>query len=68
MKSSSTFKLFVSSLSTNCLSVFDHIVGFALKGLMLTKNSYHLNDKILILNKSSYEMSCLLENYENSFS
>ena len=34
-KLSSTFKQYVSNLLTNCLSVFDHFVGFALKGLYL---------------------------------
>ena len=28
-----TLKQFVGKLPTNCLSVFDHFVGFALKGL-----------------------------------
>ena len=28
-----TLKQFVSKLTTNCLNVFDHIVGLALKGL-----------------------------------
>ena len=32
-KWSNTFKQFVGKLSTNCLSVFDHLVGLALKGL-----------------------------------
>ena len=32
-KWSNTLKQFVSSLPTNCLSVFDHSVGLALKGL-----------------------------------
>ena len=32
-KWSNTFKQFVGKLSTNCLSVFDHFVGLALKGL-----------------------------------
>ena len=34
-KWSKTLKQFVSNLSTNCLSVFDHFVGLALKGLMM---------------------------------
>ena len=33
-KWSNTPKQFVGSLPTNCLSVFDHFVGLALKGLM----------------------------------
>ena len=32
-KWSDTLKQFVGSLPTNCLSVFDHFVGLALKGL-----------------------------------
>ena len=32
-KQSYTLKQFVGNLSTNCLSVFDHLVGLALKGL-----------------------------------
>ena len=32
-KWSNTFKQFVGKLPTNCLSVFDHFVGLALKGL-----------------------------------
>ena len=33
-KKSNTFKQFVANLPTNCLSVFDHFVGLALKGLI----------------------------------
>ena len=32
-KSSNTLKQFVGNLPTDCLSVFDHFVGLALKGL-----------------------------------
>ena len=32
-KWSTTLKQFVGNLSTNCLSVFDHFMGLALKGL-----------------------------------
>ena len=32
-KRSNTLKQFVGKLQTNCLSVFDHFVGLALKGL-----------------------------------
>ena len=32
-KWSHTLKKFVGNLATNCLSVFDHFVGLALKGL-----------------------------------
>ena len=34
-KWSNTLKQFVGKLPANCLSVFDHFVGFALKGLVL---------------------------------
>ena len=37
-KWSNTLKLFADKLPTNCLSVFDHIVGLALKGLSLRDN------------------------------
>ena len=33
-KCSNTHKQFVGNLPTNCLSVFDHFVGLALKGLI----------------------------------
>ena len=33
-KWSNTLKQFVGKLPTNCLSMFDHFVGLALKGLM----------------------------------
>ena len=32
-KGKNTFKQFVSKLPTNCLSVFDHFVALAFKGL-----------------------------------
>ena len=35
-KWSNTLKQFVGKLPTNCLSVFDHFVGLALKGLMIS--------------------------------
>ena len=37
IKWSNTLKQFVGKLATNCLSVFDHFVGLALKGLMLLR-------------------------------
>ena len=37
-----TLKQFVGKLSTNCLSVYDHFVGLALKGLRHYKPSRHL--------------------------
>ena len=44
-KWSETLKQFVDKLPTNCLSVFDHFVGLALKGLKphctyIKKNRY----------------------------
>ena len=39
---SNTFKQFVGNLLTNCLSVFDHFVGLALKGLKF------LNMRVLV--------------------
>ena len=36
-KWSNTLKQFVGKLPTNCLSVFDHFVGLALKGLISAK-------------------------------
>ena len=33
-KWSNTLKQFVANLPTNCLSVFDHFVGLALKGII----------------------------------
>ena len=36
-KWSNTLKQFVGKLPTNCLGVFDHFVGLALKGLTKTK-------------------------------
>ena len=40
-KWSNTLKQFVGKLPTNCLSVFDHFVGLALKGLSKSSTSYH---------------------------
>ena len=37
-KWSNILKQFVGELPTNCLSVFDHFVGMALKGLMVEEN------------------------------
>ena len=38
-KWSNTLKRFVCNLPTNCLSVFDHFVGLALKGLKYVFNT-----------------------------
>ena len=45
-KWSNTLKQFVGNLRTNCLSVFDHFVKLALKGL---RSSLKLKSKILPL-------------------
>ena len=39
-KWSNTLKQFVGNLLTNCLTVFDHFVGLALKGLKKSNNFY----------------------------
>ena len=47
-KWSNTLKQFVSKLPTNCLSVFDHFVGLALRGLIQTKKDIpirHIGNK-----------------------
>ena len=36
-----TLKQFLGNLPTNCLSVFDHFVGLALEGLILTTLQFH---------------------------
>ena len=38
IKWSNTFKQFVGKLPPNCLSVFDHFVKLALKGLILSES------------------------------
>ena len=52
-KWSNTLKQFVGNLSTNCLSVFDHFVGLAPKGLKVTtqKNRRSQNFDFLSLKK-----------------
>ena len=41
-KWSNTLKQFVCTLTTNCLSVFDHFVGFVLKGLRTFLTRYDI--------------------------
>ena len=41
-KWSNTLKQFVDNLPTNCLSVFDHFVGLALKGLTKQMMKYYV--------------------------
>ena len=40
IKWANTLKQFVGNLPTNCLSVFDHFVGLALKGLKDVQNLF----------------------------
>ena len=42
IKWSNTLKQFVGNLPANCLSVFDHFVGLALKGLIKKAYSYFI--------------------------
>ena len=48
-KWSNTLKLFVGKLPTNCLSVFDHFVKLALKGLMFALRA----NRVIIKRSSS---------------
>ena len=41
-KWSNILKQFVDKLPTNCLSVFDHFVGLALKGLRLRTRNFQV--------------------------
>ena len=45
MKWSNTLKQFVGKLPTNCLSVFDHFVGLALKGLIIIKKKMKMKTR-----------------------
>ena len=45
IKWSNTLKQFVGKLPTNCLSVFDHFLGLALKGLRKAFSSLDVNDQ-----------------------
>ena len=47
-KWSNTIKQFVGNLPTNCLSVFDHFVGLALKGLR-PPNTLFLYDTVAVI-------------------
>ena len=46
-KWSNTLKQFVGKLPTNCLSVFDHIVGLALKGLSSLRVVFYSGFKLI---------------------
>ena len=61
IKCSNTFKQFVSNLQTNCLSVFDHFVKLAFKGLKIvhrTTNSSQNNQHISGLNVRLVSIGC----------
>ena len=49
-KWSNTLKQFVGKLPTNCLSVFDHFVELALKGL---KKDYFVKNTAILMKKSN---------------
>ena len=47
-KWSNTFKQFVGNLPTNCLSVFDHFMNLALKGLnYFNDNKWHKHKNLI---------------------
>ena len=46
-KWSNTLKQFVGKLPTNCLSVFDHFVGLALKGLSSLRVVFYSGFKLI---------------------
>ena len=50
-KWSNTLKQFVDKLVTNCLSVFDHFAGLALKGLTLTLLYLKETAKIVLITR-----------------
>ena len=57
-KWSNTLKEFVGNLPTNCLSVFDHFMNLALKGLMsLSKAVNPIFHDLLIAKMDAYDFS-----------
>ena len=52
-KWSNTLKQFVGKLQTNCLSVFGHFVGLALKGLIRKQEASHMLHPVT-LDKGDY--------------
>ena len=52
-KWSNTLKQFVDNLPTNCLSVFDHFVKLALKGLILIFKIAIANESNSLVNKQT---------------
>ena len=59
---------FVGNLSTNCLSVFDHFVGLALKGLStllpLASNQNKLDMKVSNFSKIAFEKKPLVPMFQ----
>ena len=49
-KWSNTLKQFIGNLRTNCLSVFDHFVILALKGLILILLIFFQSLKVVLIN------------------
>ena len=69
IKWSNTLKQFVGNLPTNCLSVFDHVVGLALKGLITKINITFLFSKYVFHTSSffSYKIRKATKNFSRSF-
>ena len=64
-KWSNTLKHFVGNLPTNCLSVFDHFVGLALKGLKKNKVLLRIIVKNVILRTLS--IACNITDFNNLY-
>ena len=64
-KWSNTLKQFVGNLPTNCLSVFDHFVGLALKGLKKNKVLLRIIVKNVILR--SLSIACNITDFNNLY-
>ena len=61
-KQGSTYdKYFFKLLATNCLSVFDHFVGLAVKGLRKSGKDLHLST--VIVNENSEQISLFRFSY-----
>ena len=53
-KWSNTLTQFVSKLATNCLSVFDHFAGLALKGLIVLITNQAIYSTYIITSTNRY--------------
>ena len=65
-KCSNTLKQFVGKLQTNCLSVFDHFVVLAVKGLRIpiksgTRSGLELRTLLLVNQTLTLTMNCLID-------